>query len=79
MSADQENSSPAQPGSVSSAELQQAVLPLQPQTGQQPPPQAPGQEIQSGASGNVAGSETTNAVEPSPATNVYACSAKNDT
>ena len=77
MSADQDNSSPAQPGSFSAAELQQAVLPLQPQAGQQPPPQATGQQIQSGAS--VAGSEPTNAVEPSPAKNVYACSAKNDT
>ena len=79
MSADQENSSPAQPASVSLAELQQAVLPLQPQADQQSPPQAPGKGIQSGASGNVAGSEPTNAVEPSPAKNVYACSAKNDT
>ena len=63
MSADQDNSSPAQHASVSLAELQQAVLPLQPQAGQQPPPQAPSQEIQSGASGNVAGSEPTNAVD----------------
>jgi len=79
MSADQDNSSPAQPAFVSSAELQQAVLPLQLQAGQQRPPQAPGQDIQSGASGNVAESEPTNAVEPSPAKNVYACSAKNGT
>ena len=64
MDADKDNSSPARPAALLSVELQQASLPLQPQTGQQPPPQTPVQESQADAFENVASSEQTNAAEP---------------
>ena len=44
MGPDQGDSSRARPAAVSSAELLQAVLPLQPQASQHPPSQAPVQE-----------------------------------